>query len=220
MAREGQPKALLGLNRDRVLFRGPTGLRCDVRVNHANFPGANHRLHGRPVGRKAGGLLPCLHRASISRLRMTAISRSEYLVPTHSVRPAAASPEYSSGDASPSPVGPVVHTRTGFLHQPTHPPPKAGRPLQSASIPRGDGRSFRGAPRAPILTQRFAEGQDPPGILRVFHRPLAIPGTSFRNTFQPACPPYHQHRAQSPRRRSPWATPPGPGFAIPDHRQA
>ena len=37
MGREGQPKALLGLNRDRLLFRGPTGLRIDGSVNNVNF---------------------------------------------------------------------------------------------------------------------------------------------------------------------------------------
>ena len=62
MGRKGQLKPLSGLNRDGVLFRGPPGLGFDGSVNHVNFPGANHRLRGRPVGRKARGLLSFMHR--------------------------------------------------------------------------------------------------------------------------------------------------------------
>ena len=79
MGRKGQLKPLSGLNRDGVLFRGPPGLGFDGSVNHVNCPGANHQLRGRPVGRKARGLLPFGHGARIYRLRMPAISRSEYL---------------------------------------------------------------------------------------------------------------------------------------------
>ena len=63
-------------------------------------------------------------------------------------------------------------TRTGFLRQPTHPLPKARRPLKSAYIPAKTGRPFRGDPRAPIPAPEVCRGTDAPGIRRVVRRPF------------------------------------------------
>ena len=122
-----------------------------------NFPRANHRLHGRPVGRKARGLLSFMHRRGFAVADTFHFPSGIPGVHDHGVTPAPANPEYSSGQATPSPRA-RSPTRITFSRQPTHGVTKAGRPLQSASIPRGDGRSFRGDPRAPIPAPKVYRG--------------------------------------------------------------
>ncbi len=56
---------------------GQTGIR--QRCQPVNFPGIDHRLHGRPVGREARGLLLFADWATNCRLRMLANPPSEYL---------------------------------------------------------------------------------------------------------------------------------------------
>ena len=75
----------------------------------------------------------------------------------HGVTPAAASPEYTSGNVSPSPA---ARSPTGvmFLRQPTRPLAVAGPSLESASHKRQDGRPLRGDPRAPILVTDLCWG--------------------------------------------------------------
>ena len=71
---------------------------------------------------------------------------------------------------------------------------------------------FGVTPERPYRLQTFEEGQDAPGVVRVIPSLARSSGIRSRNTSQPACPPYPQHRAQGPRWRSLWATAAGAEF--------
>ena len=149
MGRKGQLKPLSGLNRDGLLFRGPTGLRFDGRVEHVDFPGVNHRFHGRPVGRKARGLLPFAHRARTYHLKMPANSPSEYLGPTTLRKAGSRQSEYTSGDASPSPAGPVHHANWVFVANQPIPCPKRAGLSKAEPLNPGMGARFGVNPERP-----------------------------------------------------------------------
>ena len=138
----------------------------------------------------------------------------------HDVTPAAASPEYSSGNVSPSPAA-RSPTEVTFLRQPTRPLAKAGRLLESASIQRWYGRSFQGDPERPYHRQMFKEGQEASG------HPLGSPqafGYPQKQVSGTPPSPHARHTLnigpEAPGGVSRWAPPPGAGFAVPNHRQA
>ena len=92
-----------------------------------------------------------------------------------------------------------------------------GPTLGKPSHQRQDGRSLRGDPRAPIPSPDVRRGTGCSG-----HSPGGTQTLPDPQEQVPETPPsrHPQHRAKSPRRLSRWATPPGSGFAMPNHRQA
>ena len=174
------------------------GQRCEFSRSQSPIPWATGwaRSAGTfnvpPIGR-GSPILKCL----VARRRNT-------WGPCHSVWTTGASPECASGKSPPSPAGPVPHGTRVFA--PTNPGPARSGPASRKRVHSGARRSKRDRK----LRASTRESTDL----------WLSPETSFRNTSRPACPPYPQPRAQGPRRRSRWATPPGRDSPCPTDRQA
>ena len=139
-------------------------------------------------------------------LRIPSISRPEYLGCTTTALlrhpPAPNTPQGKSHHR------PRARSATGitFLRLPTRPLAVAGRPLESASHKRREGRPFRGDPRAPFLVTDLLVRDNLPRVSAGL-----FSGTGTRNTLQAARPPCPPHRSHGPRRLSRWSAPPGAG---------